>query len=530
MGSIVKKVVDVTVGIVSGEYLAKAGGKLLEGVGDVFSSVGLDSIGKEVDRWGGDLYQVGGVLGGDYHDDKKKIERYQQKVNEYGDKVEKFNTSYNLGIDELVERMESLIAFEEIFQMALSNRLEEFEKIEGEELDSMIAQYNQMVEQLNKMVRQLKNDYDFVIGLTQGAFIQKIIGSVLMIVGGLMSDIKDVASGKANSAVWKRLLITTIMIIGIVILMLTPGLQGVALGIAVSLAALNMFMTLDGMYADGAATGAIMGVLDFVFNDLLNLDSLIGSDFEKFDKDHADYQQMVGYVQLAIAIANIYVVWSSAPASSLQSASIADGASPFGATTGTSLVSNTSQAGATGSAISKASSQMSLQTSGVSSAGASGTTEYLGGTLITGGTLDTTTFLGVRFGTYSQIYKAYNTAMSVKDLVSANKQYEDMKEKLKEDYDKLNEAIDTKIDKNMMKHYMDTAYFLQDQQNQIDRYIWSMTSENMYVDPYGTTPVANIRFAPDKDTRMLSFGFEDMFDESRMAGSANYFNNIIDGG
>jgi hypothetical protein len=80
-----------------------------------------------------------------------------------------------------------------------------------------------------------------------------------------------------------------------------------------------------------------------------------------------------------------------------------------------------------------------------------------------------------------------------------------------------------------MKHYKDTAYFLQDQQNNIDRYVWGMSASNMYVDPYGTTPVANIRFEPDKDTRMLSFGFEEMFDENSMAGSEGYFNNILYG-
>ena len=81
-----------------------------------------------------------------------------------------------------------------------------------------------------------------------------------------------------------------------------------------------------------------------------------------------------------------------------------------------------------------------------------------------------------------------------------------------------------------MKHYTDSAYFLQDQQEYIDRYIWSMTSQNMYVDPYGTTPVANMRFTPDKDTRGLSFGFEDLFNEDNLAGSKGYFDSIIYGG
>ena len=80
-----------------------------------------------------------------------------------------------------------------------------------------------------------------------------------------------------------------------------------------------------------------------------------------------------------------------------------------------------------------------------------------------------------------------------------------------------------------MGSYKDVAYFLQDQQEFIDRYVWSMTAQNMYVDPYGTTPVANIRFTPDKDTRMMSFGYEDVLDESKLAGSKSYFNNILYG-
>lgn len=61
--------------------------------------------------------------------------------------------------------------------------------------------------------------------------------------------------------------------------------------VIVGLTILNAFMTLDGMYANGVATGAMMGVLDTIFNDLLNFDDLIGSDFDKFDKNNEDYAQ-----------------------------------------------------------------------------------------------------------------------------------------------------------------------------------------------------------------------------------------------
>lgn len=141
----------------------------------------------------------------------------------------------------------------------------------------------------------------------------------------------------------------------------------------------------------------------------------------------------------------------------------------------------------------------------------------------------TTTFFGISTSTYSSIYKAFSAAMSVGDMLNAKKAYEAMNDKFAEDKAKLDTLIDNKYRKNFMKHYKDTAYFLQDQQEYIDRYVWGMTAESMYVDPYGTTPVANTRFTPDKDTRVMSFGFEDMFDESSSAGSRGYFNSILYG-
>lgn len=246
------------------------------------------------------------------------------------------------------------------------------------------------------------------------------------------------------------------------------------------------FMTLDGMYANGAATGAIMGMLDFVFNDLLNLDDLIGSDFEKFDKDHEDYQEMVMFTKLAMSITSAGLNWASSAGNYATAAKY--GTSPWSEQTAILAELDASMAANS-----------------------------------------TTTFFGISTSTYSSIYKAFSAAMSVGDMLNAKKAYEAMNDKFAEDKAKLDTLIDNKYRKNFMKHYKDTAYFLQDQQEYIDRYVWGMTAESMYVDPYGTTPVANTRFTPDKDTRVMSFGFEDMFDESSSAGSRGYFNSILYG-
>jgi hypothetical protein len=299
VGSIVEAVVDIpgTIVDVSGKAI-KAGGKFVD------DALGLDSVGNAIADVGGDISQIGKVLKGDYHDDAKKVQELQDRVSAEVSK-------YNSNVDALADKMQSLVAFHEIFKIAASNRMDEYVGKYGPQLDAMISEYN-------AAAARLKSEYDFVIGLTEGMFLEKVIGSIIMIIGGIMSDMGDILNGTADANTWKRVITTAVMVLAVVAMFFVPGLQGAALAVAVSLAAINAFMTLDGMYANGAATGAIMGILDTVFNDILNLDDLIGKDFNKFDSDHKDYQEMVMYVQLAIAIGQLYVAMpnlSGSPAS-----------------------------------------------------------------------------------------------------------------------------------------------------------------------------------------------------------------------
>lgn len=488
------------------------------------------SLGAELQRWENDIEQIGRVLAGEYHDDVRQAQSYQSKVENYANKVEDKVKNYNSKVDALADRMENLIAFHEIFQMALGNKLDVLHAEFVPELAAVNAQYANMVAELKRMLAKIQSDYDFVIGLTEGAFIQRILGSIIMMIGGLMSDINAIINGEANSDTWKRIGTAILLIILIVIAILFPPAWAVVAAtgaftttyiVIIGLMMLTTFMTLDGMYSNGAATGAIMGVLDTIFNDILNLDDLIGSDFDKFDKDHEDYSQMVGYVQLAIALTTAYLAWSS---SSAYYAAKAEAARQTAMAAGGTVAPEVSALGL------QTSTPGFMDTAVVGqSSGGSSTNSYLGGAVEIGTSAADSTMFGVTFSTYSDIYDAFSSAIKVKDYITANKQYEDLKKKLESDRDKVDQAITTKLNKNMMKHYKDTAYFLQDQQEHIDNYIWSMTAANMYVDPYGTTPVANIRFTPDQDTRGLSFGFEDMFDEGKMAGSKSYFNSIIYG-
>ena len=476
--------------------------------GDILDdALGLDSIGGAVEDAFNDLGEIVAVASGQYHDDMKKIRSKQKQI-------ESRVAQYNKEVGKLERDIDRLLAFEEIFKLAAGNRMDEYVDKYGSEIDKLVEEYK-------KAVTQLKNEYDFVIGLTEGSFLEKIVGSLVMIMGGLQSDFQDVLSGNANGETWKRVITVTIMVIVIVLMFLIPGMQGVALNtamyVAITLTMINTFMTLDGMYANGAATGAIMGALDTIFNDVLNLDDRIGKDFDKFDKDHEDYQEMVMYTQLVMAIGAMYAGWTAT--------------TPDTATTAGQMSMNPTFEQQIGIAGTEYSTTATTSLSESIGRAATSTTSYANGLVeISSESFKDSTLSGVKFSTYSDIYKAYTTATSVKDVVSANEQYKAMQDKMREDQLKLEEAIASKISKGFTKSYKDVEYFLQDQQEFVDRYVFSMTAQNMYVDPYGTTPVANIRFTPDKDTRVLSFGFEELFDESKLAGSSDYFKSILYGG
>lgn len=547
---VVKKVVKKVLSVK--KVVAKITGKPFGIVGDLLGG----SIGKELNRWEEDINQVGKVLSGEYHREAAEVKDYQEKVEAFGEKVERAARAYGSGYqpvaayrqntDELMERLERLIAFDEIFKLALKNKFKEMDNEQTQtedprrvaqykELQLLVTQYELMVRQLKQMIANLKADFDFVVGLTEGPFLQKIVGSIIMIVGGLSNNISNVFEGEATSEDWKNIIIFVIIVIAIVLTAgnaasaadaYAAGGSGAAFGLAITalvLSIIGAFMTLDGMYANGAATGAIMSSLDFIFNDLLNLDDFVGKDFNKFDKDHEDYQEMVVYTQLAVAVGSLAASWGS---------SLANSGAPVSKEVGNASIMkpstwNIGTASVHGTGI--GTNETAILAAKDTAAGITNTNSLFGGVLEIGDSLAQSSVFGMSFTTYSDIYEAFTIASDVKDMIAMNDQYNQLGNKLIKDAEIINGAIVENTIQKTRLHIADSAYFLQDQQEYIDRYIWSMVSDSMYVDPYGTTPVANIRFQPDKDTRIMSFGFEDMFDESKQAGSKGYFNNIIYG-
>ena len=485
--------VGVMVGGYSGAAYAfsKSGGfeltgELVSAGGSVANEIGLESVGSEMDRWGEDIAQVGKVLSGQYHADMEKVAeaqaKYSDALEEYTDTYDAAANAYNKGLNELLDRMDNLIAFHEIFQMAGANRIEEYGEFVGPSDIELLKLYSEF----KKLADKLKKEYDFIISLKTGGILEKIFYSMISIIGGITHDMTKVMTGEASSEEWKRIGMGVVAIVLVVIAILaaipTGGASLSLIYVAIAiLTVISTLLMLDSMYAEGTLMGSIMDMLDLLFNDILQLDKIVGSDFEKFDADNEDYADMCMYIQMSIAIATVVL------------------------SLGTSLAS-------WGSTTTNAAGQ-SVQYTSVWSGMTSG--------------VGTSTIAGVPVANYKALYDVYSTATSIKDFMAANKAYDTLKGKLASDLNKVDTIVLRQTDKNFMKHYKDTEYFLNDQQYVIDRYIYSMTEENMYVDPYGTTPVANIRFAPDKKERSMSFGFEDLFNSDNQAGGSNYFKSML---
>jgi uncharacterized protein YhaN len=406
-------------------------GKLIEKTGDV---LGID-----------ELEQAGKVLSGDYYKDQKELSKQQERIDNLTD-------NYNDIAEEYQSEADRLIAFDEIFSLALSNRAKnELNPLEAE-IEKLTAEYKELIE-------QFKSEYDKMIAWSDGSFLQRVGFSVLAVTGGLIGLTTSLLDGSAKSEDWITAIKVAIAIIVTILAVLAVPASGgtTAAIVAASLAVLSTYLMLDATFANGAFMGNIMTTLDFIFNDILNLDDTVSSDFEKFDSDHEDYQEMVMYVNLAIQIAAIYTSWKSG---------LMDG--------------------------------------------------VMGGEAVK---------IGETAVTYEQLYQAWVKANAVGDLVNAYKYSKELEDKLLEDKAKVDSRYTNLMKKRMYAAYKDQEYIQTDTDEIINKYVLSFST--IYDDPEVYIPM-NTRYGPDEDVSpMLTFGFESIFSESKLAGDIDYHKSIL---
>lgn len=251
-----------------------------------------DTVKNEYDRVEDDYKALANVMSGEYHDDAEDLEEEQKRVQSQID-------LYNDKVEGMQEAIDGLFAFHEIFTMARTNLLEAYVSGEQPKIDAAIAG-------LNTHIADFNNQYSVVKSFS-GTFLGKLAISVYMIVGGMWHNATDIATGEANSEDYIQLA-SAIIIITLAVLT-APATGGMSLQFA--LAILAAFVSLDAMYAGGVGMSAVMSALDFIFNDVLNLDDRVGSDFGDFDKDSDDYAKMTMYTQLSIQLASITASWKN---------------------------------------------------------------------------------------------------------------------------------------------------------------------------------------------------------------------------
>lgn len=386
---------------------------LLKNTGNLLSDIGIKQ-GKELTRIGTQLDQIGKVLTGEYHESVKAIQAQENELNALKEQY------YNLA-DEI--NGEAFLG--EIFSIAGSNTLDRYvsEKILPAE------------EQYKKMVENFKKEFSYILDWAEGSFFERLFASFILIIGGLLNDIGDIVMGKANSETWKNIITTVLSIAAIVILALAGQWWAVVILVA------NLIITLDAAYANGAMLGAIFSLLDFVFNDVLNLDDLVGSDFDHFNKDSEYYQETQAYFKLALAISAV-VAALSVPIEAWKT--------------------------------------------GMANIG-----------------LNASTLSNV--GTITEAYNAYNIAISVNDIITMNDKYNEMYSDLKEKQNILDNRINSANRRKMIGSYIDMEHILAYPDEMVNEYVMQMTQlNNGVLDPEGLISM-NTRYKVENQDMTFGF-------------------------
>lgn len=389
------------------------GAGLLKTTGGLLSDIGIKQ-GKELTRIGNQLEQIGKVLTGEYHESVKAIQAQENKLNalkeEYYNLADEINGEAFLG---------------EIFSIASSNTLERYvsEKILPAE------------EQYKKMLENFKKEFSYILDWAEGSFFERLFASFILIIGGLLNDVSDIVTGKANSETWKNIITTVLSIAAIVILALAGQWWAVVILVA------NLIITLDSAYANGAMLGAIFSLLDFVFNDVLNLDDLVAKDFDHFNKDSEYYQETQAYFKLALAISAV-VAALSVPTEAWKT--------------------------------------------GMANIG-----------------LNASTLSNV--GTITEAYNAYNVAVSVNDIITMNDKYNEMYSELREKQNILDNRINSANRRKMIGSYIDMEHILAYPDEMVNEYVMQMTQlNNGVLNPEGLISM-NTRYKVENQDMTFGF-------------------------
>lgn len=232
---------------------------------------GGDATGDIVDT----IEQSVDVISGEYNEDYAEIEDIQKEIEPMVDQFEAMQ-----------EELASIaILFDEIFTMSKENKLEEY--------GSLIEEKQKEAE---KLVEEFNSNYSMIIELN-GTFLGRIFLSPVMILGGIHYDLGQMIDGDIQATM--RMVQLTISIATLVMMPedTSTWIQVVAY--------LGVYLSLDATFGANGIMMATMQILDFMFNDVLQLEDWAHEDFGNFSEDSEHYEETLGYVSLTVTIALI---------------------------------------------------------------------------------------------------------------------------------------------------------------------------------------------------------------------------------
>jgi hypothetical protein len=250
----------------------------------VDDALGLDNLAIEMDRWKEDATDVVKTFSGGKAKDSAELSAKQEQV-----KVKQKAAESEL--DTLSEEVERKAILGEIFQISGSNKFDRRAAELTIEFEKITAEFDAMLEAFNET-------YSFTNSLASHGYLGKLFSAFLNITGGVFNLARKLITGEANSDDWNMALqIATSVVI---IIFGTPTQKAAA--------AVYLLTLLDSAFNGGGLMDVALRALDFVLNDVLQLEDWLGSDWGHLDKDSDYYAETKATITTLTMLVSGYIM------------------------------------------------------------------------------------------------------------------------------------------------------------------------------------------------------------------------------
>ena len=352
--------------------------------------------------------------------------------------------------------------------------------------------------------------------ITSSGFIGKLVGGFVKIITGLVRDIVNVVT-KFDLEALGRIVVTVLKVAVVVASINNPALF--------TLLVADLIIYLDSTYAYNSILSGVLQILDVILNDILRIDE-IWSATKVLDPNHENHMELIGYVRMGIAItATISTIatftFNPEFASNLE----------FVSELGTGIVKES--IGIISSTIPLAgnlSSIYSTISTMISSLKSLLSINIFNSNIGLGQLWDIAQNImkivrAIRYKsklpnmpdhtTYPELSEAEIRVEQIKDVISS---------KLSKAKEKVTFKYVDETRRRMLAHMKDMKEFMSDTDEIINEFLLQVIGDTAgYLDPEGLI-VKNTRYSYIPN---VAFGYENMFNESKFAGSESYTKDML---